>query len=67
MAIIARMETIKQIYLEDMIRSEEKYLIDFNYTVEKVISSSTFNKMNEWIMMLELYLKDNKSGLIEKV
>ena len=50
-----------------MIRAEEKYLIDFNYTVEKVISSSTFNKMNEWIMMLELYLKDNKSGLIEKV
>ena len=67
MAVIARMETIKQIYLEDMIRSEEKYLIDFNYTVEKVISSSTFNKMNEWIMMLELYLKDNKTGLIEKV
>ena len=50
-----------------MIRSEEKYLVDFNYTVEKVISSSTFDKMNEWIVMLELYLKDNKSGLIEKV
>ena len=50
-----------------MLRSEERYLIDFNYTIEKVISSSTFGKMNEWIMMLELYLKDNKSGEIEKV
>lgn len=43
MAIISRMETLKQIYTEDLIRSEERYLIDFNYTVEKVISSSTFN------------------------
>ena len=50
-----------------MIRSEEKYLIDFNYTIEKVVSSSTFNFMNEWIMLLELMLKDNKSGEIEKI
>ena len=50
-----------------MIRSEEKWLIDYNFTVEKVVSSSSFNKMNEWIVMLELYIKDQKSGLIEKV
>ena len=34
--ILARMETIKQIFTEDLIKAEEFVLVDFNYTVEKL-------------------------------
>ena len=55
-----------------VLRSEESYLIDFNYTVEKIIGSSTLDYVNEWIVILELYLKsrkkgDESTGVIEKI
>lgn len=79
---LARMETLKQIFVEESIRAQEKYLIDFNVNVEYVFGSGSnrgnqlmSNSLNsgdtlyidECLCILELFLKNNKTGKIEKV
>uniref|UniRef100_A0A7S3KS30 Uncharacterized protein n=1 Tax=Euplotes crassus TaxID=5936 RepID=A0A7S3KS30_EUPCR len=62
---LARMETLKQIFVEESIRAQEKYLIDFNVNVEYVFGSGSY--IEEYLCILELFLKNNKTGKIEKV
>ena len=66
-AFLARMETLKQIFVEESIRTQEKYLIDFNINVEYLIGSSKYDKLEEYIWILELFLKNNKTSKIEKI
>ena len=61
------METLKQIFVEESIRTQEKYLIDFNINVEYLIGSSKYDKLEEYIWILELFLKNNKTSKIEKI
>ena len=46
---LVRMETLKQIFVEESIRAQEKYLIDFNVNVEYVMGSSSFDNLEEYI------------------
>ena len=55
------METFKQIYIEQSIRSQEKYLIDFNVNVEYVVGSSSYDNLEEYICIIELFLKNNNT------
>ena len=64
---LSRMETLKQIFIEESIRIQEKYLIDFNVNVEYVMGSSSYDNLEEYICLLELFLKNNKTNKIEKV
>ena len=64
---LARMETLKQIFVEESIRSQEKYLIDFNVNVEYLVGSSHYDNLEEYIWILELFLKNNKTNKIEKI
>mmetsp|Transcript_25474 Transcript_25474/g.28295 ORF Transcript_25474/g.28295 Transcript_25474/m.28295 type:complete len:177 (+) Transcript_25474:33-563(+) len=64
---LARMETLKQVFIEESIRSQEKYLIDFNVNVEYLVGSSAYDHLEEYVCILELFLKNNKTNKIEKV
>ena len=64
---LSRMETLKQIFIEESIRTQEKYLIDFNVNVEYVVGSSSYDNLEEYVCILELFLKNNKTNKIEKV
>ena len=64
---LARMETLKQVFVEESIRSQEKYLIDFNINVEYVMGSSHYDNLEEYICILELFLKNNRTNKLEKI
>ena len=66
MAILGQMETLKQIFIERSIRSEQRHLVDFNYTIEKVLSSSAQDVESDWLVLLELFVMNNHSGKIER-
>mmetsp|Transcript_14907 Transcript_14907/g.17246 ORF Transcript_14907/g.17246 Transcript_14907/m.17246 type:complete len:147 (+) Transcript_14907:12-452(+) len=46
---LTRLETLKQIFIEESVRTQEKYLVDFNVNVEYVIGSSSFDSLEEYI------------------
>ena len=46
---------------------QEKYLIDFNVNVEYVVGSSHYDNLEEYIWILELFLKNNMTNKIEKL
>ena len=64
---LARMETLKQIFIENSIQSQEKCLIDFNISVEYLVGSSSYDNLEEYICIIELFLKNNYTNKIEKV
>ena len=39
--------------------SVDSYLLDYNYNIETVISSDSYSKQNEQLLVLELFLAQN--------
>ena len=59
-AIFARREELAKVLTELVFRqSVDSYLLDYNYNVETTIGSDSFAKVNEQLLVLELYLAQN--------
>ena len=59
-AIFARREELAKVLTELVFRqSVDSYLLDYNYNVETTIASDTFSKVNEQLLVLELFLAQN--------
>ena len=59
-AIFARREELSKVLTELVFRqSVDSYLLDYNYNVETTISSDSFAKVNEQLLILELFLAQN--------
>ena len=70
-AVFARRNELVKVLTELVFRqSVDSYLLDYNYNVETVISSDTYSKLNEHLLVLELLLAQNncaESGVGESV
>lgn len=44
-------------------KTSDSYLLDFNYNIESVLSSDSFMKVNESLMVLELYLSADNDAV----
>lgn len=44
-------------------KASDSYLLDFNYNIETVMSSDSFLKVNEPLLLLELFLSAENSGI----
>lgn len=59
-AIFARRNELVRVLTELVFRqSVDSYLLDYNYNVETVISSDSYSKQNEQLLVLELFLAQN--------
>ena len=59
-AVFARRNELVKVLTELVFRqSVDSYLLDYNYNVETVISSDTYSKLNEHLLVLELLLAQN--------
>lgn len=59
-AIFARREELAKVLTELVFRqSVDSYLLDYNYNIETTISSDSFSKVNEQLLVLELFLAQN--------
>lgn len=62
-AIFARRNELVRVLTELVFRqSVDSYLLDYNYNIETVISSDSFSKQNEHLLVLELFLAQNESN-----
>ena len=56
-AIFARREELSKVLTELVFRqSVDSYLLDYNYNVETTIGSDSFAKVNDQLLVLELFL-----------
>ena len=61
-AVFARRNELVKVLTELVFRqSVDSYLLDYNYNVETVISSDSYSKLNEQLLVLELLLAQNDS------
>ena len=59
-AIFARREELAKVLTELVFRqSVDSYLLDYNYNIETTISSDSFSKVNDQLLILELFLAQN--------
>ena len=59
-AVFARREELVKVLTELVFRqSVDSYLLDYNYNVETVLSSDSYSKQNEQLLVLELLLAQN--------
>lgn len=57
LAIFSRRNELVKVLTELVFRaSVDSYLLDYNYNVETVISSDSYSKLNEHLLVLELFL-----------
>lgn len=57
LAVFARRNELVKVLTELVFRqSVDSYLLDYNYNVESVVSSDSFSKLNEQLLVLELLL-----------
>ena len=57
LAVFARRNELVKVLTELVFRqSVDSYLLDYNYNVESVVSSDSFSKLNEQLLVLELFL-----------
>ena len=63
-AIFARREELRKVLTAQVLeRTADKTLIDYNFNVELVMSSSSSQKVNSPLMTVELLLKVNQDEL----
>ena len=63
LAIFARRNELVKVLTELVFRaSVDSYLLDYNYNVETVISSDSYSKLNEHLLVLELFLAQNDAS-----
>ena len=56
-AIFARRDELAQVLTELIFRqSADAYLLDYNYNIEMCLGSDSFMKVNEPMLVLELFL-----------
>jgi len=59
-AVFARRNELVRVLTELVFRqSVDSYLLDYNYNIETVLSSDSFSKQNEQLLVLELFLAQN--------
>lgn len=64
MAIFTRRDELAQVLTELIFRkASDSYLLDYNYNIETVMSSDSFFKINEPLMVLELFLSAEDSAI----
>lgn len=62
-AVFSRRNELAKVLTELVFRqSVDSYLLDYNYNVETVISSDSFSKQNEQLLILELFLAQNDAN-----
>lgn len=62
-AVFARRNELAKVLTELVFRaSVDSYLMDYNYNIETVISSDSFSKQNEQLLVLELFLAQNSNS-----
>ena len=58
--MFARRQELAKVLTELVFRaSVDSYLLDYNYNIETVISSDSYSKQNEQLLVLELFLAQN--------
>ena len=63
-AIFTRRDELVQVLTELIFRkSSDSYLLDYNYNIETVLSSDSFMKVNEPLLVLELYLSGEDESI----
>ena len=61
--MFARRNELAKVLTELVFRaSVDSYLMDYNYNIETVISSDSFSKQNEQLLVLELFLAQNSNS-----
>ena len=56
-AVFARRNELVKVLTELVFRqSVDSYLLDYNYNIETVVSSDSYSKLNEQLLVLELML-----------
>ena len=62
-AVFARRNELAKVLTELVFRqSVDSYLLDYNYNVETVLSSNSFSKQSEQLLVLELFLAQNDAN-----
>lgn len=63
-AIFARREELAAVLTELCFRrASDSYLLDYNYNIETVMSSDSFLKVNEPLLVLELFLSSEDQAI----
>lgn len=63
-SIFTRRDELVQVLTELIFRkSSDSYLLDYNYNVETVLSSDSFMKVNEPLLVLELFLSGEDESI----
>ena len=61
-ATFSRRQEVMKVLTELVFRqSQDSYLMDYNYNVETTLSSDNYSKVNEVMLVLELFLSVNES------
>ena len=56
-SVFARRNELVKVLTELVFRqSVDSYLLDYNYNIETVVSSDSYSKLNEQLLVLELFL-----------
>ena len=62
-AIFSRRDELAQVLTELVFRkASDSYLLDYNFNIETVMSSDSFLKVNEPLMVLELFVSADSNG-----
>lgn len=63
-SIFTRRDELVQVLTELIFRkSSDSYLLDYNYNIETVLSSDSFMKVNEPLLVLELFLSGEDESI----
>jgi len=66
--IFARREELRRVFTEIVFqRSVDTHLVDYNYNVELCVASESFSKVNEPLLILELFLRGEDGKRLERV
>ena len=64
-ATFSRRQELMKVLTELVFRqSHDSYLMDYNYNIETTLSSDICSKVNEVMLVLELFLAVNESGSV---
>lgn len=62
-AVFSRRDELAQVLTELVFRkASDSYLLDYNFNIETVMSSDSFLKVNESLMVLELFVSAENQG-----
>lgn len=66
--VFSRREELRKVLTELVFQSAlDRHLVDYNYNVELCLSSDTMMRVNEPLLVLELFLRGSDGKELEKV